>query len=147
MKKSKTLGRYDSPEYIEPIKKQFEENFPNNVPKDFIIDHAIKYFWRYVEEQLKQDKEVSIFSFGKFHVKSGVSPRTKQFQYYPKFKFSRHFTLRLRDEKGTTTEAEKKEIETKREFMKNIWSQRKAHILEQRGKLPAKLQDTTDTNS
>lgn len=140
-KKSKTLGRYDSPDYIEPIKQMFQENFPDNVPKDYVIDHVIKYFWKHVEQQLKQQEEVSVFSYGKFYLKSGISSRTNQFQHYPKFKFSRHFTLRLREEKGTTTEAEKKEIETKHQFMTNVWNHRKAHMLKHRGKLPNKLND------
>lgn len=141
MDKIKTLGRYEPAKYIESIKRRFEENFPDSVPKDFVIDHIIKYFWQYVEDELMEDRQVSIFSYGKFYLNSRVSPRTGNFQHYPKFKFSRHFILRLREVKGTATEAELKEIETKREFMKEVWESRKAYMIANKGKLPSKFQE------
>jgi hypothetical protein len=135
------VGRYGSPKYIEPIRKKFEEAFPNTVPTDFIIDHCLKYFWQHVEEQLKNEEEVQIFAYGTFFVKSGISERTKKFQYYPKFKFSRHFVLRLRDAKGTTTEAEQREIQKKQEFMASIWEKRKDYMIRTRGKIPQRILD------
>lgn len=134
-------GRYENPTYVEAIKAKFEDRFPDNVPKDFIIDHVIRFFWDYVEEELKSDREVKIYAFGKFYVRSGVSNRTKKFQYYTKFKFSRHFNLRYRSFKGTASESELAEIAKKREFMEQVWKKRREYTVAKRGKLPTLLEN------
>jgi len=138
---TKHRGRYEAPIYLEYIHKQFQENFPDNVPSEYIIDNTIKYFLKYIENQLLEEKPISLFAFGKFYTRVRISPVSGETQYYPKLKFSRHFILRMREAKGTCTEVEKKELDRKRAFMRNIWSKRKEYMLEQRGKLPQILQD------
>lgn len=136
-----SLGRYEAPDYVKHIKDRFTENFPDSVPKDFVIDHILKYFWEYVEAELVQEREVPVFSLGRFYLVYKQSTRTKHYQYYPKFRFSRHFILRLRKAKGTTTEAEDEAIKKKKDFMESIWEKRKAHMLKTRSKLPSKLEN------
>lgn len=132
-------GRYGLQPYVSAIKSKFENRFPDNVPSNLAIDYTIKFFWKYIEEELLKEGIVSIFSVGKFHLKGMVSTRTGKFQYYPKFKFSRHYTLKLREAKGTLTEAEQREIDKKREFMGAIWDKRKEHMIRTRGRIPPRF--------
>lgn len=141
MPNKKIRGRYDAPPYIEYIHNKFKENFPDNVPSEYIIDQSIKFFIKYIEEQLIAQEPLNIFAFGKFYTKARTSPVTGKEQFYPKLKFSRHFILKFREAKGTSTEAEKKELELKREFMRRVWSKRKEFILRERGKLPKTIEN------
>lgn len=137
--KRENKGRYETPAYVKAIQARFEENFPDNTPKEFIIDHCLKYFWQHVEDQLRQEIPLDVFAFGKFTCQGKVS-KMGNFQYYPRFKFSRHFLLRVREFKGTLTASEQREVEAKRAFMEKVWEGRRAYILETRGKIHPTLE-------
>lgn len=130
--RTKSLGRFGSPDYVTAIMHLFNDQYPDNLPTEFQITTTLRYFWAFVEAQLKEEKEVSIYSIGKFRVRAKAT-RTGTTQYYPSFKFSNHFTLRVRDYKGTLTESELRQLKEKKAFMKAVWEKRRQHTKDKRG--------------
>ena len=123
-------------EHVNYIYKQFEENYPNSVPKVFVIDKVIQYLIKFIKSQLEEDKDVQIDALGRFKAFYRLAPGKKHFQWYPKFIYSRHFVLNFRDKKGTASEAEKREIQKKKDFIGGVWKKRKEWMLENKGEIP-----------
>ncbi len=136
-------GRYEYAPYITEIKNKFEEDFPDSVPKEWLIDKIIKYFWEGVEASLENEGKTDIYAYGRFFCVNKISKHGVS-QWYPKFKFSRHFYLRLREKKGTLSESETIDVQKKKQFMKNVWDYRKDHTLKHRGKLPSQLENNPE---
>ncbi|MGL5923799.1 hypothetical protein [Chroococcidiopsis sp.] len=125
--KRRTVGRYGISEYVVPIQAKFMEKFPDSVPDQFIVDHVVKYFLEYIKEELFKGNIVSLFAFGKFSTRKRIDFETGREQYYLKLKFSKHFLMKLRELKGTNTDAEKRAIDKKRGFIQTVWEFRHAY--------------------
>jgi hypothetical protein len=138
--RTKALGRYGTPDYVVAIMHLINEEYPDSLPTEFQVSTVLRYFWAYVEAQLKEDKDVSVFGIGKFSVNIKGN-RHGTTQYYPKFKFSPHFVLRVRDYKGTLTPSEVEQVKKKKEFMRKVWENRRKYTLENRGKEVTSLDD------
>ena len=140
VKEVRNMGRFKAAPYIKHIRERFEDKFPDNVHRDWVIDHVLKFFWEYVKEHITNEEEVRLYGIGKFWLakrKSNVEGIPQQ--YHPKLKFSPHFIANIREKKGTLTKTDRKSIESKRDFMSKVWEGRKQYMLEKRGYLPKSI--------
>lgn len=136
-KRTSTRGRYGTPEYVIAISKYFNEAFPDTIPADWIIDYIIKFFFAYIENELKEDRQVPVFGIGRFVLVKRMR-KTKYgpfLQYTPKLKYSHHFKTRIRGYKGTNTEAELRVLKQRKEFMAGVWEKRKQYVAARKGNL------------
>lgn len=128
--------KFITEDFVPYIVSRFEEEFPDNIPKSFVVEKTIKYFYEYISKELIAEKVVNLFGFGKFFLRKLIKDKTNSYQYYPKFKFSRHFIYKLREAKGSNTEAAKLELSKKKDFIQQIWEKREKWMLANRSKLP-----------
>lgn len=119
-----STGRYELPEYVRNVHEDIKNSYPDICPPVFLIDKILKSFWREIENQLKEEKDIKIFGFGTFKANKKISYKTQAEQYYIKFKISRHFISRIREHFGTMTQAEQITREKQKAFMQQVWEAR-----------------------
>lgn len=106
----------DNSEAINFIKEMMFDEHPDIFLEDYIVEKIILHYYEFLKQKICNLEPVNMFGMGKFDVKQKPS-RKGTLQYYPKFSFSQHLVLRLREEKGTLTDAEKRTLESNRAFV------------------------------
>lgn len=142
-KKHKSKGRYPKNDYLNYIKQVFQDRFPDNVPPDYVIETCVKSFWQYVEDNLIEDRDVKVYSFGEFyldfkHTKGERLTGTKT--HFIRFKPSAAFTLRLRTKKNSASLMEMNRVKKLLEYYKDVWDKRNMYMLNKRNKIHPTLQ-------
>lgn len=112
---------------IEWIKVYLFDEYPDLRIEDYLIESIFLGVLDYIQAGMEAEEDISIPSLGKFIIKKKEN-KYGNMQYYIKFKASRHLVLNLRQQKGTLTEAEKRDILKKREFIQQMWENKQARL-------------------
>jgi nucleoid DNA-binding protein len=115
----------ENSEAINFIKEMLFDEHPDVFLEDYIVEKAILHYYEFLKQKICALEPVNMFGLGKYTVVHKLS-RKGHMQYYPKFTFSQHMILRLRDEQGTLTDAEKRTLEANRAFVQGFKDKKEA---------------------
>lgn len=107
---------YKAPTYVAYIRSLMREKHPDTVPRAWIVESIVRAYMAWFEDSLLSQNHVEMYGYGKISAECRVSRQTKRDQWYLKMYPSRHLLLRMREYKGTLTEAEKKEVAAKQAY-------------------------------
>lgn len=105
------------------VHTRLSENYPDSCPSAWMVERIISEYFNVVEEKIIAGEEVSVYGHGKFKLvqRPNDNPNVESsIQYYPKFKFSRHAILRIREPLNSLSIADKKEIERKKTYIAKL---------------------------
>lgn len=121
------LKFYNNRFIVDWIKMYLFDEYPDLEIEGYVIEAILLGLIDYVKTAIEAEYPITITSLGKFYTKKKPN-RRDEMQYYVKFKASRHLVLSLRESKGTLTDAEKREIIKKREFVQGVWERKQARL-------------------